>query len=135
MFHHYRVIGLIESPHCHNMQAHRPNTSAFQVAFCRSESTIDARRQSCRVCIAASRDRSIGEETIDDLALIVLYDSARFRLPADVFAEVVNQSTFRFGLQDLTCVYCEDKPRPKKRSSVVSAISLDSVPVKAQPKN
>ena len=55
--------------------------------------------------------------------------------PADVFAEVVNQSTCRFGLQDLACVYYEDKPRPKTRSSVVCAISLDSVPVKAQPKN
>ena len=54
--------------------------------------------------------------------------------PADVFAEIVNQSKCRFGLQDLAFVHYEDKPRPKTRSSVVSAISLDSVPVKAQPK-
>ena len=39
----------------------------------------------------------------------------------------------RFGLQELACVNYEDKPRPKTRSCVVSAISLNSVPAKAQP--
>ena len=106
MFHRYRVIGPMNSLMVTICGMYRtPNTSSFPVAYCRSESTIDARRQSCRVCIAASRDRSIGEETIDDIALIVLYDSARFRLPADVFSEVVGQSTCGFGLQDLACVY------------------------------
>jgi hypothetical protein len=37
--------------------------------------------------------------------------------------------------QPLAYVYFEDEPRPKTRSSVVSATLLDSVPAKAQPKN
>ena len=126
MFHRYRVIGPIEFTHCHKMRrVPHPNTSAFQVAYCRSESTIDARRQSCRVCIAASRDRSIGEETIDDLALIVLYDSSASRLTSSRRSSISQRadSDFRISRVSITKTSRARRPNPESCPPFRSTLS------------